>query len=85
MLSQRADIEKKNRKDAGRLRVELIGLLNRLRKNLDAELKDDPALPQDLDARVFGYLDLLEKHAVEAAAKGQPETDLPPPDGAANP
>ena len=85
LLSQRADIEKKNRKDAGRLRVELIGLLNRLRKNLDAELKDDPSLPQDLDARIFGYLDLLEKHAADAAAKGQPETDLPPADGAANP
>ncbi len=82
LLSQRADIEKQNRKDAGRLRVELIGLLNRLRKNLEAELNDDAALPRDLDARVFGYLDLLEKHAAEAAAKGQSETDLPPPDDA---
>jgi hypothetical protein len=83
LLSQRADIEKQNRKDAGRLRVELIGLLNRLRKTLDAELKDDPSLPRDLDARVFGYLDLLERHAADAAARGQSETDLPPPDGAA--
>jgi hypothetical protein len=82
LLSQRADMEKQNRKDAGRLRVELIGLLNRLRKNLAAEVKDDPSLPQDLDARVFGYLDLLEQHAAAAAAKGQPETDLPPPEGA---
>lgn len=82
LLGQRADIEKQNRKDAGRLRVELIGLLNRLRKTLAAELVDDPALPQDLDARVFGYLDLLEKHAADAAAKGQSPADLPPADGA---
>lgn len=82
LLSQRADIEKQNRKDAGRLRVELIGLLNRLRKNLEAELNDDAALPRDLDARVFGYLDLLERHAADAAARGQSETELPPPDAA---
>ncbi len=80
LLSQRADIEKQSRKDAGRLRAELIGLLNRLRKNLAAEVDDDAALPQDLDARVFGYFDLLEKHAAEAAAKGQPEAPLPPPE-----
>lgn len=82
LLSQRADIEKQNRKDAGRMRVELIGLLNRLRKTLEAELNDDPALPRDLDARVFGYLDLLEEHAATAFARGQSETDLPAPDGA---
>ncbi|HVK71448.1 MAG TPA: hypothetical protein VM694_43645, partial [Polyangium sp.] len=54
LLSARADLESKTRKDAARLRGEVVGLLNRTRKNLALELQEDPSLPRDLDALVFG-------------------------------
>jgi len=79
LLSARADLENSSRKDAARLRGEVIGLLNRMRKNLALELKDDPSLPADLDAKVFGYFDLLETTSAEAQAKGKPVEEVPPP------
>jgi hypothetical protein len=79
LLAARADTEQKNRKAAATLRVEVIGILNRLRKNLALESKDDPALPRDLESQVFGYLDLLEKTCADARAKGTEVEDLPPP------
>ncbi|UQA61931.1 hypothetical protein [Polyangium aurulentum] len=79
LLSARADLESQSRKDAARLRGEVIGLLNRMRKNLALEMKDDPSLPADLDAKVFGYFDLLEKTSAEAQAKGKPVEEVPPP------
>ncbi|MRG93634.1 hypothetical protein [Polyangium spumosum] len=79
LLSARADLESRTRKDAARLRGEVIGILNRARKNLPLELQEDPSLPKDLDARVFGYLDLLEKSASDAQAKGKATPELPPP------
>ncbi|MDI3291460.1 hypothetical protein [Polyangium sp. 15x6] len=81
LLSARADLETKTRKDATRLRGEAIGLLNRARKNLALELQEDPSLPKDLDARVFGYLDLLEKSAAQAQ-KGKASPEIPPPPSA---
>ncbi|WP_281326522.1 hypothetical protein [Polyangium sp. 6x1] len=77
LLSARADLETKTRKDAARLRGEVVGLLNRTRKNLALELQEDPSLPKDLDARVFGYLDLLEKSAADAQ-KGKTSPEIPP-------
>ncbi len=79
LLSARADLETQTRKDAARLRGEVIGLLNRTRKNLALELQEDPTLPKDLDARVFGYLDLLEKSAADAQNKGKVAPEIPPP------
>lgn len=82
LLEARADTEQNNRKAAATLRAEVIGILNRLRKNLILELKDDPALPRDLENQVFGYLDLLEKACADARAKGTDVDDIPPaPDG----
>jgi hypothetical protein len=78
LLSARADLEKKSRKDAARFRGEVIGLLNRMRQNLALEVKDDPTLPADLDAKIFGYLDLLEKTSAEAQTRGKPATEVPP-------
>ncbi|MDC3958174.1 hypothetical protein [Polyangium jinanense] len=78
LLSARADLETKTRKDATRLRGEVIGLLNRTRKNLALELQEDPSLPKDLDARIFGYFDLLEKSAADAA-KSKASPEIPPP------
>ena len=58
LLSKRADA--KDCAAAAQLRVDAVGLLNRLRKSLAAEAKHDPSLPADLDAQVFAYFDLLE-------------------------
>ena len=67
LLSQRAD--KEDRAAASALRSETIGLLNRLRKSLQAEAKEDASLPASLDGDVFGYFDLLEGKAADAAAE----------------
>ena len=66
LLSERADA--KDRAAAARLRTEVVGVINRLRKSLAAEMKIDPSLPADLDQQVFGYFDLLETKAAEAYA-----------------
>lgn len=86
LLNARADIELKNRKAAATLRGEVIGLLNRLRKNLKLELKDDPALPSDLEGQVFAYLDMLEKTCAEARANGKDVEEIPaPPETSSSP
>jgi hypothetical protein len=77
LLSARADIDAKGRKDAARLRSETVGILNRLRKSLADESKHDKTLPADLDAQVFGYLDLLEKTSADARAQGKAEPAPP--------
>jgi hypothetical protein len=69
LLSKRADA--KDRKLAAQLRTELIGTLTRLRKNLAVEQKNDANLPADLDAQVFGYFDMLETKAADAARGGE--------------
>jgi hypothetical protein len=66
LRSQRADAEE--RAAAAQLRVDAVGTLNRLRKSLAAEARYDPTLPEDLDAQVFAYFDLLEIKATEAYA-----------------
>ena len=67
LLSQRADA--KDRVEANTLRSETIGLLNRLRKSLETERKDNSSLPASLEEDVFAYLDQLEAKAAEAAAE----------------
>lgn len=67
LLSDRADA--KDRRAATVLRGETLAKLNRLRNDLADALKDEPTLPADLDAQVFGYFDLLEKKDAEAAAE----------------
>ncbi len=59
-LSDRADVPKAARKQAAQLRSSAVGMLSRLRADLVREIKKDPALPRDLEARLFGYLDTLE-------------------------
>lgn len=85
-LSARADA--KDRKLAAQLRTELVGMLTRLRKNLELEQKNDPALPADLDDQVFGYFDLLESKAAEAATAAKKAAEgkkAPPPVAPATP
>jgi hypothetical protein len=64
LLSQRADA--KDRAAAAVLRTETIGILNRMRKSLAAEMKEDPSLPADLDDQVFAFFDQMEMKAADA-------------------
>lgn len=74
LLSARADIDAKGRKEASRLRAEAIGMLNRLRKSLAFEMKRNPNLPADLDAQVFGYFDQQEQAAAAANAQSKAQS-----------
>jgi hypothetical protein len=78
LLSQRADA--KSRKAASTLRTEVVSKLTRLREDLLEALKDDPDLPADLEAQVFGYLDLLEKADADAAAAEKKKGTAKKPD-----
>lgn len=76
LLSHRADIPTDARKDAGRLRNETLGMANRLRAEIAREVSKNPSLPQDLEQRLFGYLDTL---TAMQAAPGQPADPAAPP------
>jgi hypothetical protein len=48
------------------LRPTVIGYLGRCRAALGDEIQNNPALPQNLDALIFGYLDKLNQDRYEA-------------------
>lgn len=80
LLSQRADVTGAGRIEAGKLRAAAIGALGRLRAALADEMSVDPNLPADLDAKVFGYFDELEKMGANAAAgRKKPSAPVAPP------
>lgn len=68
LLSNRADVDDSGRKDAGKLRGNTIGLLNRCRAALADEMADNAKLPGNLDQQVFAYLDELESMRATALA-----------------
>ena len=74
LLSARGDVPAGSRKAASTLRPAIIGLLNRMRADLAKELKRDPNLPKDLDQRIFGYFDVLEHMAEQAARAAKAAT-----------
>ncbi|MRG93318.1 hypothetical protein [Polyangium spumosum] len=74
-LSDRADVPKAARKQAAQLRSSAVGVLGRLRDDLVREIKKNPALPRDLEAKVFGYLDTLE--AMQKDGKTSPPPGSP--------
>ncbi|HVK65888.1 MAG TPA: hypothetical protein VM694_15510 [Polyangium sp.] len=51
-----------------KVRSATLGLLSRFRAALIDEIEEDPALPRDLEARVFSYLDELQTMREQAAA-----------------
>ncbi|MBK9259044.1 MAG: hypothetical protein IPM54_04340 [Polyangiaceae bacterium] len=61
LLEQPEDDGATQRKEAQRLRVETIGLLNHARTVILDEIASRPTLPRHLDTQIFGYLDDLEK------------------------
>lgn len=82
LLSGRATAEAEaDRSPAPGLRAKTIGVLTRMRGTLRDELEEDPALPRDLEARVFGYIDEL------AARRARPGggTGPTPPGGPPTP
>jgi hypothetical protein len=68
LLSNRADVDDTGRKDAGKLRGNTIGLLNRCRSALADEMADNAKLPGNLDQQVFAYFDELESMRATASA-----------------
>ncbi len=46
---------------AGALRSRALGVVNRARAAIRDDIEDDPTLPRNLDALIFGYLDLLDR------------------------
>ena len=60
------------------IRSETEGLVNRCRADLARELNKNPSLPQDLDQRVFGYLDTLAKLGPKATPPQAPPAVVPP-------
>lgn len=84
MLSDRADATPGSRKEAAALRSATLGVIGRLRADLAREVSKNPALPRDLDQRVFGYFDTLEAMHISPAkgakAKaGEPAGEVKPP------
>lgn len=77
LLSQRADVPKAQRKDAGRLRSAAVGALFRLRKDLVEEVAKNAALPRDLEHRVFGYFDTLADMQARAARPAPAQAGAP--------
>lgn len=81
LLSNRADAEAMTRKNAQLLRSETIGILNDLRRAIAREKRRNPALPDDIDAQIFGYLDDLEERRANrsstAREKSEPEKPEP--------
>lgn len=61
LLEQPADSSSVQRKEAQRLRIETLGLLNHARTVILDEIASRPTLPRHLDTQIFGYLDQLEK------------------------
>lgn len=61
---------------AVKVRSATLGLLSRFRAALLDEVEEDPALPRDLEARIFSYFDQLEEMRAQAAA-GRAKKDAP--------
>jgi hypothetical protein len=61
LLEQPPDASAIQRKEAQRLRIETLGLLNHARTVIVDEIASRPTLPRHLDTQIFGYLDQLEK------------------------
>ncbi len=59
LLEKRADVLSQSRKDARILRSKALGILRDLRRSIRRAVELDPALPRDLEARIFGYMDTL--------------------------
>jgi hypothetical protein len=70
-LSDRADIMQQTRKAVASIRSSAIGTLNRFRADVVRERDRDANLPQDIEQRIFGYLDTLQSME-PASAKPAP-------------
>ncbi len=85
LLSDRSmtELSAPARKQAGELRGSTIGALNRFRKALRDEIKNNPALPRDLEGQLFSYFDELsarrkrKKKTGEGSNEGASEGEAP--------
>ena len=69
-----------SRAKAGPLRGEVMGALSTLRAALQDERKDNPALPENLDALLFGYFDDLQakRYTPSIASSAPPKAPATP-------
>ncbi len=72
LLEQPADADATQRKEAQRLRVETLGLLNHARTVILDEIASRSSVPRHLDTQIFGYLDQLEKARTLAQRPSSP-------------
>jgi hypothetical protein len=87
LLSSRADTfvdeELKYTKEVRVLRSRTVGIINKFREALAQEVKINPALPRDLEARVFAYYDQLGdlrgKKATDADTEENSDVPAPAP------
>jgi len=79
LISKRADITAANRAKANALRSETIGALNDLRRSVAREQKRGSGLTGDIDAAIFGFLDMLEERRKET--NRTEKKDAPPASG----
>jgi len=74
LLDQRAQAGVGPAGNVGKLRSQTIKLLYQFREALQLEIEENPALPRDLEARVFAYLDELnDRHGSTGAKKSTTE------------
>lgn len=74
LLSDRSTTEAQAAsKPATELRTTTIGLLRRLREALRDEVDANPALPRDLEARVFAYIDELSARRTKKKSDETPK------------
>lgn len=81
LLSDRADSPKAVRTGAGQIRSKTLGLLSRLRTDLQEEVAKNPKLPRDLEQRVFGYFDTLSEMQASPAPAAAPAAPAAPAAG----
>ena len=74
LLNERGNVAKGDRRKAAVLRAKGVGLLNRLRADLQEEVEGTPSLPRDLEQRVFGYIDTLAAMDKSPSKESKPET-----------
>lgn len=75
LLEQPSDGGALQRKEAQRIRIETLGLLNHARTVISDEIASRPALPRHLDTQIFGFLDQLEKARMLAPRTTTSATD----------
>ncbi len=80
-LEKRAEVLSKSRVEARRLRSLALGMLRDLRRGVKSAVRFNAALPRDLEASLFSYMDTLDDMAKNNAAHKAETPAAPEPAG----